>query len=211
MGHYNYIRNNILEMINESSDEIVLKNKELILDYIFAEEETDYQDACFYEMDIDKDDNVAQLYAFKHHVKINESVVEFMKLIFKHPEIIFNLYKLSSGEDIGIEDMVSLVPDMVLYFKNYSKNFLVKLDDISLCVYLQAVKNWGQMLDFSKEDIINWFPKDHQCELKPTKWECKYFKEGKCTYESDGLSDTFEHLLEKGVFKSRDDKFIINF
>ncbi|MBE6784123.1 MAG: hypothetical protein E7536_08955 [Ruminococcaceae bacterium] len=212
MSYYNYIRSDVLEMINESSDERVLKNKDIILNCIFAEEKSlNRQDAYFYGSDMYESENVVQLCAFKNHIKINEALAEFMKMIFKHPEIIFYLYKASMEETFEIENMVSLIPDMVLYFKNFSKNFLIKLDDISLCVYLQAVKNFGEIHSFSKEQILNWIPENHQCELKPTKWECKYFIEGKCTFESDKTLEIFEDLLKKGVFKPYKDGFIINF
>ena len=81
------------------------------------------------------------------------------------------------------------------------------LEDHDFCVYMQATTHFREYKEFTKDDLLQWFPHkpNTTCNMHNSKWDCEYYTEDEeCEMLQDGHLDfALASLKEKKILDAK--------
>ena len=136
----------------------------------------------------------------KRYIRISDFMISFLEAFLAG-----GLCDALIAKDCPISNAlsVSVVSSMVFAIYHTLKN-AATLDDNDFCLYIQLTEKYYEVKEFTKEDVLSWYPKKSICNIEKHKWNCLYYGEdGKCEIESRNIENTIESLVSKGILKIR--------
>lgn len=145
--------------------------------------------------------NPSELLLGKRYVTIQSGMMEFLKTFITSgiiEEIIIPI-QTQTPMEIGITTSIAIA---LAIYEVFSKT--QKLDDWDFCVFLQARTHFCQNEEFSKRELLEWFPNGSNltCNMHNSIWRCSYYLEASdnCDIRAN-VERAIASLLQKEILK----------
>lgn len=143
----------------------------------------------------------SELLLGKRYVAIQSGMMEFLKTFITSGiiEEIIKPIQTQTPMEIGITTSITIA---LAIYEVFSKT--KKLDDWDFCVFLQARTHFCQNEEFSKRELLEWFPNGSNltCNMHNLIWRCSYYLEtsDNCDIKAN-IERAIASLLQKEILK----------
>lgn len=135
----------------------------------------------------------------KRYVAIQSGIMEFLKTFITSGiiEAIIKPIKAQTPFEVGITTSISIALAILEVFTKTKK-----LEDWDFCVFLQARTHYCSNEEFSKSDLLEWFPSDLNpiCNMHNSIWKCSYYQDETNNCKIN-IERALNSLLQKDILK----------
>ena len=149
----------------------------------------------------------------RYHIRIKDLVIDFFENVFTGVLLDAMLY-MFHVDGIGKVSSVKITRDFILFVKRVVKEYVVKLDNIQFCIYLQAITHFKEHQVFSINNLMNWLPEtsDDLCNMYSNRWYCSYRNGEKCNFDKSCLENILQKMESRNIIKyCEDNMYKINY
>ena len=143
----------------------------------------------------------SELLLGKRYIAIQSGMMEFLKTFITSGiiEEIIKPIQTQTPMEIGITTSITIALAIYEFFSKTQK-----LDDWDFCVFLQARTHYRENEEFSKCELLEWFPHDLNltCSMHNSIWRCSYYLEvtDSCDIKTN-IERAIASLLQKDILK----------
>lgn len=143
----------------------------------------------------------SELLLGKRYIAIQSGMIEFLKKFITSGiiEEIIKPIQTQTSVEIGITSSITIA---LAIYEIFSKT--KNLDDWDFCVFLQVRRHYCQNKEFSKSDLLEWFPNgvNLTCNMHNLIWRCSYYLEetDNCDIRTN-IERAIASLLQKEILK----------
>ncbi|MCM1126796.1 MAG: hypothetical protein NC429_10015 [Lachnospiraceae bacterium] len=140
----------------------------------------------------------SQLLLGKRYIRIYDGMLAFLEAFLTGGlcDVILDLaLGVSFPASLTVGAVSSVVTVMVKVFSE-----AVSLEDFDFCLYMQIVTHFYEKKEFSKDDILSWYPSGGVCNMHTSKWDCCHRGQNdRCEVVEKDIDDIVQSLYDKGI------------
>ena len=162
-----------------------------------TEDDTDNEEEWPYEKK-----EPTQLYVrdSRYHIRIKDLVVDFFENIFSGflLEPMLAWFGIVSGTGVAV---VGITSSFIFFLRRIVKEYIVKLDGVEFCLYLQVITHLREHDEFSLEDMKRWLPDPigSACNMPTEKWGCPKRTQGMCQLDKGQVENVLQKMVSKNI------------
>lgn len=162
-----------------------------------TEDDTDNEEEWPYEKK-----EPTQLYVrdSRYHIRIKDLVVDFFENIFAGflLEPMLAWFGIVSGTGVAA---VGITSSFIFFLRRIVKEYIVKLDGVEFCLYLQVITHLREHDEFSLEDMKRWLPEPigSACNMPTEKWGCPKRTQGMCQLDKGQVENVLQKMVSKNI------------
>ena len=136
----------------------------------------------------------------RYHIRIKDMVVDFFENIFTgfllEPMLIW--FGIASGTGaVG----VGITGAFIFFLRRVIKEYVVKLDNVEFCLYLQIIMHLREHQEFTDGNITECLPElmGDECNMPTEKWSCPSREQGKCKIDKNNVEKILQKMVSKNI------------
>lgn len=206
---YDELQNFIDEAINKSygdKDKLLSHKAEILtaLTGVFADESIANQKEQNQLMELwtNQQGEKSQFLLGKRYIRIYDGMLAFLEA-FLTGGLCDAILDVALGVSLPASLTVGAVSSVVtVIVKVFSE--AAKLEDFDFCLYMQIVTHFYEKKEFSKDDIMLWYPSGCDCNMHISKWDCCHTEPNdKCGVKEKDIDEIIQSLYDKGILDYR--------
>ncbi len=144
----------------------------------------------------------SQLLLGKRYIRIYDGMLAFLEA-FLTGGLCDVIFDVALGVTLPAALTVGAVSSIVtVIVKVFSE--AASLEDFDFCLYMQLVTHFYEKKEFSKDDIISWYPSGGICNMHTSKWDCCHLESNdKCSVEEKDIDEILQSLYDKEILNYR--------
>ena len=152
------------------------------------------------ELWTNQQDDKSQLLLGKRYIRIYDGMLAFLEAFLTGGfcDVILDValgVSLPAALTVGA---VSSVVSVIVKVLSEAAN----LEDYDFCLYMQIVTHFYEKKEFSKEDVMLWYPMGNICNMHTSKWSCCHKEpDNKCGVKD--IDEIIQSLYDKGILDYR--------
>lgn len=136
----------------------------------------------------------------RYHIRIKDLVVDFFENIFAGflLEPMLAWFGIVSGTGVAV---VGITSSFIFFLRRIVKEYIVKLDGVEFCLYLQVITHLREHDEFSLEDMKRWLPEPigSACNMPTEKWGCPKRTQGMCQLDKGQVENVLQKMVSKNI------------
>lgn len=136
----------------------------------------------------------------RYHIRIKDLVIDFFENIFTGflLEPMLSWFGVVNGAGVAV---VGVTSSFVFFLKRVVKEYIVKLDGVEFCLYLQVITHLKEHDEFTIADLKGWLPKsvESACNMRTDKWNCPKRTQGICQIDTSQMENVLQRMVSKNI------------
>lgn len=198
-----------IENSNGNKENMILHKAEILtaLTGVFSDElvANQKEQEQLIELWSNQQNNKSQLLLGKKHIRIHDGMLDFVEAFLTGGafDIVLEMVQgVTFPAAFTVGAASSVVVALVHLFRGAAT-----LGDFDFCLYMQAVTHFYEKKEFTKDDVISWYPINGICNMHTNKWNCQHIEiNDKCGVKPDDVDWILSSLVDKQILDRHQDK-----